>query len=104
MKNYATKKKKKKRKRKRALASSMSYTQLLTISKIDKTHNIGKTKRETRKGELFLGTLFFCDKHWVRTLYLSIIYWGRFYLWIFCFKFLLIYNFNLISHVLEIIN
>ena len=81
MKNYATKKKKrkeKKRKRKRALASSMSYTQLLTISKIDKTHNIGKTKRETRKGELFLGTLFFCDKHWVRTLYLSIIYWGDF--------------------------
>ena len=80
MKNYATKKKKKekKRKRKRALASSMSYTQLLTISKIDKTHNIGKTKRETRKGELFLGTLFFFDKHWVRTLYLSIIYWGDF--------------------------
>ena len=62
MKNYATKKKKrkeKKRKRKRALASSMSYTQLLTISKIDKTHNIGKTKRETRKGELFLGSLLF---------------------------------------------
>ena len=63
----------------------MSYTQLLTISKIEKTHDIGKTKRETRKGELFLGSLFFIylfiffgDKHWVRTLYLSIIYWGDF--------------------------
>lgn len=74
------KEKRKKEKRKRASASSMSYTQLLTISKIEKTHNIGKTKRETRKRELFLGSLFFIfgDKHWVRTLYLSIIYWGDF--------------------------
>ena len=59
LKKKKEKKRKRKRKRKIALASSMSYTQLLTISKIDKTHNIGKTKRETRKGELFLGTLFF---------------------------------------------
>ena len=93
MKNYATKQGKKE-KRKRASASSMSYTQLLTISKIEKTHNIGKTKRETRKGELFLGSLFFIfififgDKHWVRTLYLSIIYWedftSRFFVLNFC--------------------
>ena len=53
------KEKKEKGKRKRASASSMSYTQLLTISKIEKTHDIGKTKRETRKGELFLGSLLF---------------------------------------------